>query len=67
LPAVRTDPVVLRAFLRSLNLLQPPEQLLADTDVISRVMTVYRERDQRPAEPPAGVSRDELLALLDAR
>ena len=67
LPAVRTDPVVLRAFLRSLNLLQPPEQLLADTDVISRVMTVYQERDQRPAEPPAGVSRDELLALLDAR
>lgn len=67
LPALRTDPVVLRAFLRSLNLLQPPEQLLADTDVISRVMTVYQERDQRPAEPPAGVSRDELLALLDAR
>jgi 2-polyprenyl-6-methoxyphenol hydroxylase-like FAD-dependent oxidoreductase len=66
LPAVRTDPVVLRAFLRSLNLLQPPEQLLADTDVIARVMDVYQQRDQRPAEPPAGVGRRELLALLDA-
>jgi 2-polyprenyl-6-methoxyphenol hydroxylase-like FAD-dependent oxidoreductase len=64
LPAVRTDPVVLRAFLRSLNLLQPPEQLLSDTDVIARVMAVYQQRDDRPPEPNAGVERDELLARL---
>lgn len=64
LPAVRTDPVVLRAFLRSFNLLQPPQQLLTDTDVISRVMDVYQRRDERPAEPPAGVTRDELLGRL---
>ncbi len=66
LPAVRTDPVVLRAFLRSLNLLQSPEELLRDTEVIGRVMNVYQDRDQRPPEPKLGVERDELLALLGA-
>ncbi len=64
IPAVRTDPVVLRAFLRSFNLLQPPQQLMADADVIARVMAVYQARDERPAEPSPGVDRDELVARL---
>ncbi len=64
LPAVRTDPVVLRAFLRSFNLLQPPQELMADADVIARVMAVYQQRDERPAEPSPGVGRDELVARL---
>ena len=66
MPAVRTDPVVLRAFLRSFNLLQPPEQLMADSDVIARVMAVYQARDERPAEPSPGIERSELLARLAA-
>ncbi len=66
LPALRVDPVVLRAFLRMLNLLRPPDSLMADGDVITRVMAVYAERDQRPPAPPAGPTRDALLATLDA-
>ncbi|MFN7151540.1 MAG: FAD-dependent oxidoreductase [Microthrixaceae bacterium] len=65
-PALRVDPVVLRAFLRMLNLLRPPDSLMADGAVISRVMAVYAERDQRPPPPPIGPSRDALLATLDA-
>ncbi len=62
-PAMRVDPVVLRAFLRMFNLLQPPDSLLSDADVIGRVMQVYQDRDSRPEEPPLGPDRD---ALLDA-
>jgi len=65
-PAMRVDPVVLRAFLRMFNLLQAPDSLLADVDVISRVMMVYQDRDKRPAEPPLGPDRSALLALLRA-
>ena len=64
-PALRVDPVVLRAFLAMFNLLRPPDSLLRDGDVISRVMAVYADRDARPPEPPAGPGRTELLALLD--
>lgn len=65
-PALRVDPVVLRAFLRMLNLLRPPDSLMTDGDVISRVMAVYAEREQRPPPPPIGPSREALLATLDA-
>lgn len=62
-PALREDPVVLRAFLRMFNLLEAPDSLMTDTDVIARVMDVYQRRDERPPEPPLGPPRDELLAL----
>jgi 2-polyprenyl-6-methoxyphenol hydroxylase-like FAD-dependent oxidoreductase len=63
-PATRTDPVVFRAFLRLFNLLDPPESLMADMDVLARVMTVFQDRDHRPPEPPMGPSRSALLAAL---
>jgi 2-polyprenyl-6-methoxyphenol hydroxylase-like FAD-dependent oxidoreductase len=63
-PALRTDPVVLRAFLRMMNLLTPPDSLIADGDLVTRVMQVYAARDARPAEPPLGPGRDELLSAL---
>lgn len=62
LPAMRVDPVVLRAFLRMFNLLEAPDSLMSDADVIGRVMTVFQQRDERPAEQPLGPSRGELLA-----
>jgi hypothetical protein len=64
LPALRVDRVVLRAFLRMFNLLEPPDSLLNDWDVIGRVMSVYQERDQRPPEPPLGPERLALLSAL---
>ena len=66
LPAVRTDAVVFRAFLRGLNLLDGPDALLADGDVIGRVLAVYQDRDARPPEPSLGPPRHEMLAALDA-
>ena len=64
LPALRVDPVVLRAFLRMFNLLEPPDSLMGNGDVVSRVMAVYADRDERPVEPPLGPARDEVLALV---
>ena len=53
-PAMRVDPVVLRAFLRMFNLLEPPDSLMTDADVIGRVMAVYQRTSVRraPMGPP---------------
>lgn len=67
LPAMRVDPVVLRAFLRMFNLLTPPDSLMNDADVISRVMAVYQDRDNRPPEPALGPDRDGFLSELADR
>ncbi|MGZ4766969.1 MAG: NAD(P)/FAD-dependent oxidoreductase [Ilumatobacteraceae bacterium] len=65
LPALRRDPVVLRAFFRSLNLLTAPDAMLKDPDVASRVLAVWQDRDNRAPEPALGPKRRaELLALV---
>lgn len=64
-PALRVDAVVLRAFMRNLNLLSPPDALLRDREVGERVLAVMQTKDQRPPEPPLGpATRDEFLAAL---
>jgi 2-polyprenyl-6-methoxyphenol hydroxylase-like FAD-dependent oxidoreductase len=63
-PAVRTDPVVFRAFIRAFNLLVAPEALMSDPDVINRVMASYQERESRPPEPSLGPPRHEMLDAL---
>jgi 2-polyprenyl-6-methoxyphenol hydroxylase-like FAD-dependent oxidoreductase len=65
LPAVRTDPVVFRAFIRAFNLLVAPDALLNDSDVIGRVLSVYQDRENRPPERVLGPPRDEMLSLLE--
>ena len=67
LPAVRTDAQVLRAFLRTFNLLTPPDALLNDPDVMARVLEVFQDRDNRPPEPDLGPPRAEMLATLTER
>ena len=64
MPAVRTDAVVYRAFVRSLNLLTPPDAVISDPDVVGRVMAVWERRDEREEEPPLGPSREEMVARL---
>jgi flavin-dependent dehydrogenase len=64
-PAMRTDPVVLRAVMRNLNLLTPPDTLTEDPDVAGRVLAAFNARDERPPEPVLGPpTRDALLAAL---
>ncbi|HEX2062973.1 MAG TPA: FAD-dependent oxidoreductase [Acidimicrobiales bacterium] len=64
LPAAGTDPVVYRAFLRAFNLLDPPDVLTRDPEVVARVLTVWQDRDSRPPPEPLGPGRDELLRRL---
>jgi 2-polyprenyl-6-methoxyphenol hydroxylase-like FAD-dependent oxidoreductase len=63
-PAMRTDPVLFRAFMRMFNLLEDPDSLMTNPDLIGRVMEAYQTRDQREPEPPLGPPREELLAAL---
>jgi 2-polyprenyl-6-methoxyphenol hydroxylase-like FAD-dependent oxidoreductase len=53
-PAMRTDQRVFRAFLRTFNLLTTPDALLRDGEIITRVIEVYNDRDNRPPEPDLG-------------
>ena len=66
LPAVRTDGTVFRAFLRGFNLLEAPEALMRDTEVMAKVLEAYQSRDERPEEPSLGPDRDELMRRLAA-
>jgi 2-polyprenyl-6-methoxyphenol hydroxylase-like FAD-dependent oxidoreductase len=63
-PAMRTSPVVFRAFLRWFNLLVTPEALMRDTAVVAEVMAAYQDRENRAEPPPLGPAREELLARL---
>jgi 2-polyprenyl-6-methoxyphenol hydroxylase-like FAD-dependent oxidoreductase len=64
-PAMRTDPVVLRAVVRQLNLLSTPDRLTEDADVAARVLAVFNARDERPPEPVLGPpTREAMLAAL---
>ena len=63
LPALQTDAVVLRAFLRNLNLLTEPDALMSDPDVSARVLAAWEQREHRtPPDPIGPATRDEFLA-----
>jgi 2-polyprenyl-6-methoxyphenol hydroxylase-like FAD-dependent oxidoreductase len=64
-PAMRLDQRVFRAFLRTFNLLTTPDALLRDGELITRVVEVYNDRENRPPEPQLGPStRAEFVAAL---
>ena len=65
LPALREDLVLLRTFLRTIHLLDPPGDLLKDPTVLQRVLDSYARRDQREKTPP-GPSRAALLERFAA-
>ena len=66
-PALRSDQVVLRAFIRNLNLLSPPDALLTDADFGARVFAVMQTKDQRPPEPSLGpTTRSDFIAAFSA-
>jgi 2-polyprenyl-6-methoxyphenol hydroxylase-like FAD-dependent oxidoreductase len=64
IPALRSDIKVVRAFMRTFNLLAAPDAFMKDPDVIGRVLAAWREREQRaPLELP-GPQRSEMVELL---
>lgn len=64
LPLTRIDAKVNRAFLRMVNLLSAPDALLADEDLMKRVLLHWQTRASRPPEPPLGPSREEMVEAL---
>jgi 2-polyprenyl-6-methoxyphenol hydroxylase-like FAD-dependent oxidoreductase len=65
LPALRYDPVVLRAFMRNLNLLTAPDAMMNNPEVMNRVFAIWQDRENRPAEIPLGPKRRrDFLELL---
>jgi flavin-dependent dehydrogenase len=64
LPAMRTSPVVFRAFLRWFNLLATPDALMADAEIVGEVLAAYDDRDNRPGPPVLGPDRESLMLDL---
>src|SRR4051812_34349480 len=62
IPATRDDPDVFRAFFRSFNMLDDPNALLADPQVLTAAGAAHATKDERPPQPDLGPPRDELLA-----
>jgi 2-polyprenyl-6-methoxyphenol hydroxylase-like FAD-dependent oxidoreductase len=61
--ALREDPTVMRAFMRVLNLLEPPEDVLKRPAVLQSVLRAWNDRANRPPLV-TGPSRAEMLDLL---
>ena len=64
LPAVASDPMVFRAFLRMFNMLESPNSLMSNGEVFGRIMATYQDRANRTPAPPVGPPRQELLDRL---
>ena len=64
-PALREDLTLLRVFLRAMNLLEPPGELMKNPLVLQSLLASYAKRDQRPKEV-LGPSRDEMVARFAA-
>jgi 2-polyprenyl-6-methoxyphenol hydroxylase-like FAD-dependent oxidoreductase len=67
LPALRTSPVVFRAFLRWFNLLTTPDALMGDPAIVNEVLAAYGARDSHPPVEPLGpADRATFVAALDS-
>jgi 2-polyprenyl-6-methoxyphenol hydroxylase-like FAD-dependent oxidoreductase len=67
-PATRCDPVVFRAFIRMMNMLETPEQAFGHLNVFLRSLWVLlrgKRYNQRYAPPPPP-DRDETIARVEA-
>ena len=61
--AMRDDVNVMRAFMRVLNLLDPPQDVLQRSDILQAVLKAWQDRGNRPPLV-SGPSRREMLDLL---
>ncbi len=65
MPALRTSPIVFRAFLRWFNLLTPTDALVKDPDVINTVMAAFQDKDNHPPMPVLGpTTRNDFLESM---
>ena len=59
-----TDPVIGRGLARLWNLLSSWEDLMADAELMTRIMEVMADPDAYPVPAAEGPTRTELLAAL---
>jgi len=66
-PATRVDPVVFRGLMRVFNMLDPPDRLLTDPEIVLHTLPVLARvlRGDEPAHLFPPVPRADALALLD--
>lgn len=64
-PALQEDLVLLRIFMRTMNLLDRPGDLMKDPRFLQRVLASYARREQR-GDAPLGPSRQEMIEHLAA-
>lgn len=65
LPALREDLPLLRIFMRTMNLLEKPGDLLKNPVVMQSLLASYARRDQRP-KVHLGPTREEMVARFAA-
>ena len=66
-PALRRDQVVLRAFMRTLNMLAAPDAMAKDADIGARIFAIWEDRHNREPEPELGPKdRADFVELLPA-
>jgi 2-polyprenyl-6-methoxyphenol hydroxylase-like FAD-dependent oxidoreductase len=63
IPAIRTDVTVMRRFMRLMNLLDPPTDLMRDPSFFGRVVACYNQRHEREALQE-GPRRKEMVEIL---
>jgi 2-polyprenyl-6-methoxyphenol hydroxylase-like FAD-dependent oxidoreductase len=67
MPALREDLVLLRIFMRAMNLLDQPAELVKNPHVMQSLLASYAKRDERKkTEVPLGPGRTEMVARLEA-
>ena len=67
MPATRTDPLVFRAFVRVMNMMETPERAFFDPRVVDRVLgTLLGAGRARGRFRPTAPDRDEMLARMEA-
>ncbi len=64
LPALQEDITLMRIFMRTMNLLEKPNDLMSNPEVMQRVMASYQKREQRPPVFQ-GPGRSEMLEILE--
>ena len=66
IPALNEDLILLRVFMRAMNLLEPPGDLMKKPQVMQRLIASYAKRHERdPSKRVEGPGRDEMVALLN--
>ena len=65
MPAMQEDIVVMRALMRVFNMLEAPNDILAQPDLLPRILAVWQRRGERKSVR-MGPSRRELIGEIES-